>query len=222
MSATEGRIEARVTAITHEEGSEFRDIALDHPTIRRLTTKFAEGINEALEAKQSGEPWRITYKEQPSTNINPRTNKPYAPRRYWLKGEPTYSGGSANASPSPSASPHDEEVPAFNRRTHPVDAWRITLAAAAKLALQTLPMMPVGQRDFRTQTEIAYAWAEWLWFTTQPQSPSFNGGGQFPSPAPARTGEESRTPGAYDEPLGPSVGATHDAPPPYTDDDAPF
>lgn len=210
MAATEGRVEARVTSVTHQEGSEFRDIQLDHPSIKRLSTKFQEGINEAIEAKKSGMPWRITYREVPSTNINPQTNKPYAPRRYWISGEPA--DNVATAAPDV-----DEETPAFNRRTHPVDAWRICLSAGAKLAVQTLPMMPVHQRDFNTQQTIAAAWAEFFYFTAPPQGPSFNSGSSFPTSSPARA---AGNPGAYDEPLGPAAAA--DDPDPHPDSGIPF
>jgi hypothetical protein len=211
MAGTEGRVEAKVTAVQHEEGSEFRTILLDHPQIKKLTTKFAEGINEAVEAKRSGTPWRITYSEVPSTNINPRTNQPYAPRRYWLKGEPI-DGATAQASHD------DEEVPAFNRRTNPVDAWRIALSTGAHLAVETLPMMPTTQRDFRTQNEIAVAWAEFIYFTAPPERPTFVGNGSsFPTPTPTRT---TGSRGAYDEPDRPA--ATDDGPPPHDDSDLPF
>jgi hypothetical protein len=210
MAATEGRVEARVTNVSHQEGSEFRDIVLDHPSIKRLSTKFQEGINQAIEAKQSGVPWRITYREVPSTNINPQTNRPYAPRRYWLSGEPV-------DGVTPAAPDVDEETPAFNRRTHPIDAWRICLSAGAKLAVSTLPMMPVHQRDFNTQTAIASAWAEFFYFTPPPQGPSFNSGNSFPTSSPARA---TGSAGAYDEPLGPS--ATADDPSAHDDSDIPY
>ena len=50
------------------------------------------------------------------------------------------------------------------------DQWRVTLLAGAKLAVQTMPLLPSEQRTPETQLQIALWWARWAWFQPVPSN----------------------------------------------------
>ena len=88
--------------------------------------------------------------------------------------------------------------------------------AGAKLAVQTLPMMPVQQRSFEVQKQIATAWAEFAFFAEPPARPSLNGGGADQSQFHAPAGSAS-TGGA-----GTNLDPIPSTAPPHGDQDIPF
>lgn len=185
-------IRATIERIVREEGRDFVDIFTDHPEVKKLGTKDRDRIEQAVAAKAAGREVGIDYTHAPSKNINPYTNKPYD--NYYFNG--------IIDEPEPAADDGIEVVPKPTRAaTDPKEAWRITLAAGAKLAVGTLPLMPEDQRDFETQKRIALAWGSWL-FTT-------------PLPRGAAEPEDF---GFGDEPTGSNP---LDDPNPYIDDDWP-
>jgi hypothetical protein len=108
---------------------------------------------------QAGTVAIISYNEVESRNINPRTNEPYMNRYY-----------EGAVAPAPEPELTIPSVPT-SRGGDPDLAWRIALSVGAKLAVQTMPMMAVEQRDFDTQKKIALAWATWLVSTPAASAP---------------------------------------------------
>ena len=188
-------IEARITGVQLDQGTGWYRIIPDHPTVKKLETKKSELAEQAAELMKSGTLARISYTEKPSTNVNPHTNQPYL-NRY-------FDGALPIAAPATSSG--IEVVEQTGRKTNPTDAWRICLAAGGKLAVATLPMMPVSERGFEVQKRIAIAWAEFFFFSQAPSQPSVNGGNPtslFQAPAgslPAFAG-----PGADEPPHDPN------------------
>lgn len=208
-------VDAHVVEVKRKaEGSEWFRMILDDPHIKVLESKHPAAINEAMSLMTSGAFARIKYIERESGNINPHTNQPYPPSRWWE--EATQLG---DAPPPAPARPQEAQQAAaaaveIQRQTHPVDAWRMSLNKGAELAVATLPMMPVQQRDFETQKRIAVAWA-----TVINQTPIPSGAAVADNPtsafqAPANPGTAT-SPGAYADPAGGS-------PPPHDDNDVPF
>jgi hypothetical protein len=196
-------IDARITKIELDQNTGWYRIHTDDERVQRVETKRRDLADEAEKIMQSRVPARVEFTEREG-NLNSHTGKPYI-NRYFEKATPL--GDSA-----PPASSGIEVVQQTGRKTDPGDAWRICLAAGGKLAVATLPMMPVAQRDFGTQKQIALAWAEFFFFSIAPSQPALNGAGvsssQFQRPADA---QPSTGPGAYS-----------DAPPPHDDNDIPF
>ena len=196
--------QARIKRVFREEGSDWYRIELEGSDIKRLDTKNREAAAEAARLKESGELALIDFTERESKNTNPHTNRPYIDR-YYEKAGPISNGRGESGI---------ETVSQTSRKTDPGDAWRITLAAAAKLAIATVGALPEAARtekvvlDFELQQRIALAWAKFLYFSTPPDPSKTNlGDGGYVERARAAQ-ETSR--GAYDEP------------PPPTDDDIPY
>jgi hypothetical protein len=196
-------IDAHVTKVELDEATAWYRITTDHERVKRLDTKRPDNAREAVALMKSGDLARIEFTEMESKNVNQFTGKPYM-NRYWEH------GGSIDDKPEIEGV---ETIKAQSRSTNPIDAWRISLAAGGKLAVATLPMMPVEQRSFEVQKQIAIAWATFFFFTPPPDAPETNGGSssQFQSPVGAGA---TRNPGAYDDPT--------ESEPPRSDDDIPF
>ena len=184
----------------------------------RFDTKIPEKAQEALSLR--GKTVRIFYTEQPSQNVNPHTGQPYAPNRYYERADevlPSQIGDGFAMPQTPSQftqpqAPQPTHVPPqFSTPTaageDPRRAWRILLQTGAKLAVETMPLMPNEQRSFDVQKQIAMAWAKWFWVTPPPATDSM---GDDP-PTPQR---------AYDEQPIPAIAGTGYATPP--DPDIPF
>src|SRR6266576_891784 len=198
-------IDARITRVEQDENGWFR-IHTDDERVKRLDTKLEPKAKEAQALMRERVLARIEFSERETDKVNPNTGRPYPPNRYYE------SAGQLGDTP-------DDQIPVVQTTratTAPGEAWRICLAAGGKLAVATLPMMPVQQRSFEVQKQIATAWAEFFFFSEPPAQPTIIGGNNSASsfPAPAATGA-GRNPGAYDAPLG-------DAPPPPSDDDIPY
>jgi len=188
-------IDAHVTKVEQDPNGWYR-IHTDDPNVKRLDTKQQKLGQEAFAFMQRNALVRIEYSERESGNINPHTNQPYPPNRYWEKG--------TELGEKPAEIPMVQPQRAV---TAPKEAWRICLSAGGKLAVQTLPMMPTSQRDFETQKRIATAWAEFFYFSEPPERSSLsNGSSAFQTPVATVAGSAS----------------THDAPPPHDDSDVPF
>ena len=157
-------IEARIVSVEYDPTTEWYRIGTSHERVKRLDTKIGEKAREAAELKKSGELALIEYNERPSKNINPHNNRPYTDRYYERAGSIDQSDDGITT------------VAQTGRKTDPGDAWRISLAAGAKLAVATLPLME--QRSFEAQKQVAFAWAEFIYFTAPPQGPG------MPAPEP--------------------------------------
>jgi hypothetical protein len=198
-------IEARITKVEHDVGTGWFTIATDHGTVKKLTTKMEQKAREAAALRTAGDVALIEY--SPKQRHDESTGRTYNNNYYErAKKADTHSANGSGGIDTVGGSPGIEQT--SGRKTDPAEAWRIALSVGAKLAVDTLPMMPVEQRDFETQKRIALAWAIWIYQTPPEQSRA----DAFAS-APSAGG-----PGAYSEP----DGSGWDAPPPHDDMDIPF
>ena len=189
-------IEAHITKVEKEIGSEWGTIYTDHGTVKKLTTKIAEKLAEAAQLKQSGALAGIEYTERVKRLDDGRTFRNY----YYEQ------AGSLGSNGAGSAADGIDIVQPPPRREDPERNWRICLQTGGKLAVSTLPLMPTEQRDFETQKTIARAWAEFFFFTPPP--------GEHASVRSQPVVPTSHM-GAYAEP-------DIEQPPPLTDDAFPF
>jgi hypothetical protein len=197
-------IQAHITKVEKEIDSEWGTIYTDHGSVKKLTTKLADKLTEAAEFKRSGSLASIEYTEKSrtvDTEGGPRTY-----RNYYFERAAAATNGAAPAAESGIDIVGGPAAPAGGpqggRKTDPDDAWRMAITSGSERAVQTLPLMPIEQRDFETQKTIAKAWAEFIFFTTRPSAPTSH------AAQPVNTG-----PGAYHEP---------DGPPARGDDDIPY
>jgi len=149
-------IEARIVSVEHDTTTDWYRIGTDHERVKRLDTKVREKAQEAAELKKSGALALIDFTEKQG-NINPHTQRPYLNRYYEHAGPIDVANDDGITT-----------VAQTGRKTDPGDAWRICLAAGGKLAVATLPLME--QRSFEAQKQVAYAWAEYFYFTPPPES----------------------------------------------------
>jgi hypothetical protein len=183
-------IEAHITKVEKDEGTGWYTVHLDHNEIKKLTTRQEGPAKEAAALRRDGA---------------------FAELDYTLREKPREGGGvfknyylnKARAAASRNGDSGDDGIEvvkqaAATRKTDPTDAWRMCLNKGGELAVSTMPLMPVEQRDFDTQKRLAFAWARYFFFT--------------PAPAP----EEVSRPGYNHEP------DSYELPPPPTDDDIPF
>jgi hypothetical protein len=207
-------IEARVTAVEQEVGNDWIRVRTDHPQVKRLDTKDQDRAQQAVAARNSGEIVLINYTQRPSRNVNPHTGQPY--QDYYFDG--VLAGGGvqrtngAHSSPTPQGIdmvPQGQATQGTGRRTDPEDAWRMTLAKSAELAVRTLPLL--DDQSPEAQWRLTLWWANRIYTTPMP------GEGQIQPAHDPGFATTPSGPGAYQEPdLG------YDQPPPRGDDDIPF
>jgi hypothetical protein len=188
-------VEAQITKVEKDETTGWYTIHTDDSVVKKLGTKQESPAKAAAALRRDGTRAKLTYKEN-EREVGDRTYK-----NFWLD--------KAEAAPTNGASADDdgiERVAATGRKTDPGDAWRMCLNKGGELAVGTMPMMPVEQRDFDTQKRIAIAWARFFFFTPPPSADE---------PAFASTAA-GHGPGAYQEP------DSYETPPPPSDDDIPF
>ena len=173
-------------------------------------TKMAELAGEAVALQ--GEPVRIFFKEGvASGNINQHTGQPFPPPRYFNRAERLPAGANGGV---PGVV---EGGGGGYRKTAPEDAWRMALTSGSERAVQTLPLLPDGQRDFDSQKTIAIAWARFIFFTQMPDAPAQQ---MMLPPDP-----ESRPPGDEYQPFAGAENVLREIPETMTpppDDDIPF
>lgn len=186
-------IEAHITKVEKEVGSDWGTVFLDHDSIKKVTTKRADLIAEAAQLKQAGVLVGLEYTEK-TKSVDGRTYT----NRYLENVGSLGSNGSGST-----ANDGIDIVQPQGRSEDPDRSWRICLQTGGKLAVSTLPLMPEGQRDFDTQKTIAQAWAEFFFFTARPDTK-------------ATYAPSSSRGGAYNEPSG------IEQPPPIEDDAFPF
>jgi hypothetical protein len=171
-------IEAKITKIEQELGSEWFRISTDHSEIGRLDTKDPVRAREAVAAQQSGAVVVIDYTRRPSTKVNPHSGAPY-PDNFYFNSVKTPEPG------RPSGPIEGVDVVQQTQRpTDPATAWRISLAAGAKLAVGMLPLMPSEQQNFMTAQQMALVWGRWLFTTPLPSGPSEPTGSAQDDPRP--------------------------------------
>lgn len=159
----------------------------------KFSTKIREKADEALGLR--GKKVALEYTEQ----IKHKDGRQYR-NRYYERASEAFAGDGGGFTETNS------------RRTPMEDAWRMSLGAGVKAAVDTLPMLPPEQRTFEAQKQIALAWGRFIFLTEPPnvadmlQQPpaSWNP----PAPVPVSHG-------AYSEP-------NMESPPPHSDDDIPF
>jgi hypothetical protein len=156
--------EAKITKIEQDLGSEWYRISTDHPEIGRLDTKDEARAREAVAARESGAVVLIDYTRKASTKINPHSGAPY-PDNFYFNAVKTPEAPSG-------AIPGVEMVQQTQRPTDPATAWRISLAAGAKLAVGMLPLLPSEQQNFLTAQQMALVWGRWLFTTPLPSEPA--------------------------------------------------
>jgi len=149
-------IQAHIEKV-QQSGDWFR-ISTDDPNVERLDTKIRKKAEEAQALKQSGELAVIEFTSRPRTDDNGKTWQ-----NYYYEKAIAAAGTSSNGDGI-------EVVQQTSRKTDPGDAWRISLAAGAKLAVATLPLLPADQRDLDSQFRLAYWWGRKLFFTPAPKN----------------------------------------------------
>jgi hypothetical protein len=156
-------IEARITGVTRKkEGSPWFTIKTDHDRIKTLETKYRERAEEAFSLQKSGEVAIIEFSSNPRTDE--ATGRTY-PNNYFERAKTKIEEPQQTLDDIPT----EESSSPSTRKTDPADAWRMSLAAGAKLAVATLPLLDEDQRDFTSQQELAFAWGTFL-YTTPPGS----------------------------------------------------
>jgi hypothetical protein len=187
-------LEANITKVEKDESTGWYTIRTDDSEIKRLATKQEKPAREAAALRRDNVRAALTYTQRDKPREDGGVFKNY----YLDKAEPAASSNGA-------ADDGIEVVRgAPSRKTDPDDAWRMCLNKGGELAVGTMPLMPIEQRDFDTQKRLATAWARFFFFTPLPAEE-----------VPAAAAPASRGPGAYDDP------ANFD-PPPSPDDDIPF
>ena len=185
-------IEARIMGVTRKkEGSPWFTIKTDHDRIKTLETKYRERAEEAFTLQKSGEVAIIEFSSNPRTDES--SGRTYE-NNYFERAKTKVEEPQQTLDEIPTETP-------VRSATNPGDAWRISLAAGAKLAVATLPLLDEDQRDFSSQQELAYAWGTFLYTTP------------FGSQVPVGVGAPGN---------GASATEFNDFGPPPGDDDIPF
>ena len=187
-------VEAHITRVQKDEATGWYSIETDSAEVKKLTTQKDEPAKAAAALRRDGALAVITYTLREKPREGGGTFKNY----YIDKAVAAQNGGSDDGIETVRSAPQ-------TRTTDPKDAWRMCLNKGGELAVSTMPLMDVNERDFDTQKRIAFAWARFFFFTPVPSADQ---------PAPAFADQPAGGPGAYDEPeWGPSQ---------QQDDDIPF
>ena len=136
-------------------------------------------LNRAKEAAAlRGRFAEIDFSENPVTKFNEKLGRSVTyPNRYYEHAidsarQDSFGGGGIDpvggANGSTAIDTPKGEERGYGWKTNPDDAWRMALSTGAKMAIETLPMLPEGQRSFEHQQKIALAWARFIFFTAPP------------------------------------------------------
>lgn len=200
--------QGKIVSVQKDENTGYYRIGTDG-TPKRLDTKREELAREAVRLMREGSVNVIQYNS--NQRHDPGSGRTYTNNYY--EGLLAAGGGGGDGGnggtydpladipttggTQQDAAPWDSDVTPtsdFQRPMDPESVWRICLTAGAKLAVQTLPLMPSEQRDFDTQRQIALAWAQWIVNTPRPSSDMGFG--------VRSTAEQARGMGAYSAPQG--------------------
>ena len=155
----------KILEVEQQEGSDWTDIKTDNPDIPVLRTRMAGKAREAGSLKLSGEVVVIRYTHKPRTDANGRVwDNYYYESAATAPPEAVVNGGGGDGITRKAA----PQGAAAGRKTDPEDAWRMAKSTGAKLAVETLPGL--DDKTWRTQTDLALAWATWIMTTKQPQA----------------------------------------------------
>ena len=146
-------LQAHIRKVEQEIGSEWFSIETDDSAIKKLSTKIKKVAEDAAALRISGDLAKIGYTQRD------RESNGRIYHNYYLD--------SCEAASTNGASGIDQVTPT-GRKTDPEDAWRMSLAKGAELAIRTLPLMPTEQRDFDTQKRLAVAWGRFITETPKP------------------------------------------------------
>lgn len=131
----------------------------------KIDTQDAYLVRESYDAR--GGNIDATYTEQDGRNINPHTGRPY--RNRYLQSLQRMNGGAPQSNPAVFQTPNAPNVPQlppvspeYGRQTNPVDAMRMSRAAAAKIAVLHLPYLPEEERTFARLMSIAEGWRQYM------------------------------------------------------------
>jgi hypothetical protein len=185
-------LEARVTKVVRDEATGWYTIETDGEP-KKLATKNEGPANDAAAIRRDGTLATLTYTQRDRRDGDRVYHNYYLDKAEVSRGR------------------RDDGIDVVNtaettRKTAPTDAWRMCLNKGGELAVLTMPLMPVEQRDFDTQKRIAVAWARFFFFSPVPSADQPSGLGETPSGARR---------GAYND-------DSYELPPPPQDDDIPF
>lgn len=195
-------IEARITKVEQQEGSQWATIYTDNPDVAKLTTSIAAKVREAGALKRSGEVALIQYSHK--QRHDDATGRTYD--NYYYERAQTRAPEAHEDDTGIDTVPVDSGSNTY-RKTDPEDARRMARSTAGYLTLQTLPLME--QKDPETQLRIADFWERYIMGEITYRN--FAGATFAETPTGRANG-----PGAYSEP------DNWEAPPPPGDDDIPF
>jgi hypothetical protein len=164
----------KILEVEQQEGSDWTDIKTDNPDIPKLRTKMAGKAREAGQLKLSGEVAVIRYTHKPRTDANGRVwdNYYYESAATAPPDAVTNGGGDGITRTAPPPQQRGDGIThsagGTRSKTDPEDAWRMAKSTGAKLAVDTLPQL--DDRTWRSQTDLALAWAVWIYTTAMPQT----------------------------------------------------
>lgn len=167
-------IQAHITAVQRDEATGWYRITTDHSDVKRLDTKIEQKARQAAALKKDGSLADIQFTSNP--RHDEQTGRTYQ-NNYYEQAIATQNGTSTD---------DGIERVVTSRKTEPGDAWRITLSAAAKLAVASLPNLeargiPTSLTD---QQQYALAWAHFLYRTPPPAEHAAQPASDFPAADP--------------------------------------
>lgn len=162
-------IEARVLKLERKQSNpKFVKATLDHPEVKAIESQWEEKIAILKKLWESGEVAIIEYSE--SVRHDDASGRDFTNR--YFEGVKT-----KELEPEPqTALDIPLEPQQAGRPTDPATAWRISLAAGAKLAIATLPFLEEHERSVDEQRTLAAYWGLFLYETTYEMAKAEIGG----------------------------------------------
>jgi hypothetical protein len=173
-------VEATITEVDQEKG--WYRVHTDAPAVhlKKISTKKYENAAQAVPFK--GQRALITYT---TTERRDDAGKVWT-NAYLESVEPAHGGlelslatpvgaaiGEAAAAqpqiPQAAQPEISQAAQEYQRPMDPDTAWRVSLIAAAKIAVESLPYRAVEEREFSDQKQMAYAWARFFMYTPRPE-----------------------------------------------------
>jgi len=137
-----------------EQTGDWFSVFTNDPTVKKLTTMREDLAGQAASFRLKGIRGRIKFTPKQRQAADGRVWQNY----YFEGVEELPAEAASNGSGIDGI---DRPAPT-TRKTDPEDAWRMALSVGAKLAVETMPLMPPDARDFGTQKRIALAWADFI------------------------------------------------------------
>lgn len=149
-------VEAHVVGVQHNVDTGWYRIETDGDP-KHMDTKIKEKAEDAAQLKRSGALGLLEYSEHPRT-VDGRT---YRNARLERAGEAEPASANGGGIETVSSSSGGDSG-GYQRRKHPEERWQIALQGGMHAAVATIPHLPVEQRSFEHQKQIALAWADFL------------------------------------------------------------